>query len=628
MRTKLKHPIVACFASCALAASSALATSAMAAPEDDQSLSNTDIIMSRAPIGAEHEYLRTQIVADRDTQVNVTIRNYSNLARHDMVFDFEVPDNTNIVSTGSAQCTVHDSQNASCQLPTLPAEGKVQFDFTVNVASSAEVSVNFQGALSTKTDRFEQDFDFQLVSGQADLSVTQKPAQTYRGVPGGIDGQRWDVIITNHSNTSVTDVHVLGKATANATNSDILVSWDDDYWSNDDISCFSQNPSNDWLCHADELAPNQSITIPVEFNIDGLPCPGSTFTQEVWVGPFVTDPVVDNNYHKATAAVEHGLDIDQCPVSDGAVFRVGDRDRFGTAAQISRYYFGAANVVYLASGLDYPDALAASAAAGFKDSPVLLTRPNELPDTAKAELKLLEPGRVVVVGGPAAVSDTVVAQVKATLPQVQVERMGGKNRFDTAAKIAGSTFPAAERVFIASGMDFPDALSSAAAAGAQGAPVLLSTRDGFPEESAAILRKLQPKRVVIVGGEGVVSAKAAAQIQAAAKGVAPIRYGGANRFETTRLVALGEFKAHPDYVVMANAFDYPDALVGAAVAGSKHGPVLLTATNELAEDTIHVLRKLVPNYALFVGGEGVISQRVLNDFRIVTGMRLGFFGRG
>lgn len=626
MRTKLKHPIVACFASCALAASSALATSAMAAPEDDQ---NIYVLMEalRAPMGSEHAIFQKQIVTDRDTQVNVTLRNYGDNAPRDLVFDFAVPDNTNIVSTGSAQCTLRDAQFASCQLPSLPAESEAQFDFTVNVASSTEASVNFQGTLKSKTDRAEENFKFNIVSGQADLSVTQKPAQTYKGVPGGVDGQRWDVIITNHSNTSIKNVDVFSLWENKMTNSDISLSWDRGEWSNEDISC-EQNAAEGWWCTADELGPNQSVTIPIEISIDGLPCPGSALTQKVWIGPFVTDPVVDNNYHTATAAVEHGLDIDQCPVSEGLVYRFGGNNRFHTAAILSFVYYEDPEVVYLASGLDYPDALAASAAAASKTSPVLLTLPNKLSDEAKDALESANPGRVVVVGGPAAVSDSVIAQVKAILPQAQVERMGGKNRFVTAAKIAELTFPAAERVFIASGMDFPDALSAAAAAGSKDAPVLLSTRDEFPEESAAILRKLQPKRVVIVGGEGVVSAKAAAQIQAAAKGVTPIRYGGANRFETGRLVALGEFEEHPERVVLANAFDYPDALVGAAVAGWFDSPVLLTATNELPQDTVQALRKLVPNNGLIVGGEGVISQRVLNDFRIVTGMRQAFLMLG
>ncbi|MCK0114367.1 cell wall-binding repeat-containing protein, partial [Ornithinimicrobium sp. F0845] len=62
----------------------------------------------------------------------------------------------------------------------------------------------------------------------------------------------------------------------------------------------------------------------------------------------------------------------------------------------------------IASGLNYPDAMPAGALGGTNDAPVLLTRPNGLPNVTKAELTRLQPQKIVVMGGAGAVSDSVV----------------------------------------------------------------------------------------------------------------------------------------------------------------------------------------------------------------------------
>ena len=93
-----------------------------------------------------------------------------------------------------------------------------------------------------------------------------------------------------------------------------------------------------------------------------------------------------------------------------------------------------------------------------------------------------------------------------TAPGPATTRVAGIDRFGTSAAISASTFqPGVPVAYIANGMNFPDALSGAAAAGTLGAPVLLSTTTTLPTSIAAELDRLNPTKIVILGGTGVIN---------------------------------------------------------------------------------------------------------------------------
>jgi len=110
---------------------------------------------------------------------------------------------------------------------------------------------------------------------------------------------------------------------------------------------------------------------------------------------------------------------------------------------------------------------------------------------------------VVVLGGTSAVSDVVLAQAGAAAG-VPAERLSGVNRYGTAAAVSAE-FGTAERVFVATGEDYPDALSAAARAGAVDAPVLLVKEDSVPLVTTTELERLEPPHLRVVGGPDVVS---------------------------------------------------------------------------------------------------------------------------
>ncbi|MCS5713584.1 cell wall-binding repeat-containing protein [Herbiconiux sp. CPCC 205716] len=188
------------------------------------------------------------------------------------------------------------------------------------------------------------------------------------------------------------------------------------------------------------------------------------------------------------------------------VERIGGADRFVVSAAISKSSFGADRpVAYVASGEDFPDALAGSAAAGVKGGPVLLVRHDGVPTAVADELRRLNPAKIVLLGGPTAVSDATKAALEAIKP---VTRIGGADRFVVASAVSADAFSTTDThtVYVASGEKFPDALAGSAAAIAGHAPVLLVTRDGLPAATATELDRLNPTRIVVLGGEQAISA--------------------------------------------------------------------------------------------------------------------------
>jgi putative cell wall-binding protein len=195
------------------------------------------------------------------------------------------------------------------------------------------------------------------------------------------------------------------------------------------------------------------------------------------------------------------------------VERVSGANRYATAARISANTFGRnVPVAYVATGTTFPDALSGVAAAGHGDGPVLLTQPNSVPAETAAELSRLNPGRIVVLGGPNVVSDAV-KDALGRYTAGSVTRLSGGDRFATAVSVSKGTFSDSDTVFIATGLTFPDALGGGPVAGTVPGPLLLVPSGSVPSSVATELQRLDPDQIVILGGTNVVSAGVESQIR-------------------------------------------------------------------------------------------------------------------
>ncbi|MDY7542551.1 MULTISPECIES: cell wall-binding repeat-containing protein [unclassified Cryobacterium] len=193
----------------------------------------------------------------------------------------------------------------------------------------------------------------------------------------------------------------------------------------------------------------------------------------------------------------------------GGVVRIAGLDRYETSAAISLSGFAPARpVVYVANGSNFPDALSGAPVAGSQGAPVLLVQEDVIPAAIATELTRLKPGRIVVLGGESSVGASVVAQLGTftTGAAGAVTRIAGDDRFATSAAISAATFaPGLPVVYLASGSNFPDALSGAAVAGDADAPILLTRADNIPAVVQAELNRLRPGKIVVLGGENSVN---------------------------------------------------------------------------------------------------------------------------
>ncbi|PFG38671.1 putative cell wall-binding protein [Georgenia soli] len=303
------------------------------------------------------------------------------------------------------------------------------------------------------------------------------------------------------------------------------------------------------------------------------------------------------------------------------VDRWAGADRYAVSANVSaRNFKPGVAVAYVANGLTSADALSGAPVAGADKAPVLLTRAGSLPAEVAAELGRLKPQRIVILGGPGAVSSGVAQQLDRYTTGA-VQRWAGSDRFETSAAIARANYkePGIDVAYVANGLTSVDALSAAPVAGMKDAPVLLTRSDTLPRAVAAELDRLNPKKIVILGGTGAVSSSVQRQLDGYTGPVE--RWSGADRYAVSVSVSRTNFPNGSPVVYVANGLTSVDALSAAPVAGMKKGPVLLTQAGALPTAVQAELKRLNPSQVVILGGTGAVSTTVQNQIRTTIGAR-------
>lgn len=308
------------------------------------------------------------------------------------------------------------------------------------------------------------------------------------------------------------------------------------------------------------------------------------------------------------------------PTPSVDVSRLAGADRYATAAAISAASFSpAVPVAYVATGANFPDALAAGAAAARQGGPVLLVTGGSVPAATAGELSRLRPAAIKVVGGSSIVSDGVLAALQPYATTGSVTRLAGVDRYATAAAISGDAFATGVGVaYIATGQNFPDALAGVAAAGSGGGPVLLTNPDQLPAATATELARLRPNRIVILGGTGVISEGVASALRPYATGGTVDRLSGADRYATAVNVSASTF-ASSEVAFIATGTNFPDALGGGPVAGSVPGPLLLVPGTSVPASVVSELQRLGPARVVILGGTSVVSSSVQAQIASILG---------
>ncbi|MBU3143442.1 cell wall-binding repeat-containing protein [Clostridium sp. CF012] len=193
--------------------------------------------------------------------------------------------------------------------------------------------------------------------------------------------------------------------------------------------------------------------------------------------------------------------------------RIYGLDRYETSVKIAEK-IGTSSKIVFATGENFPDALSISAVASKMGMPIILTQKNSLPDKVKQYMLNKKFDKIYIIGGPGVIIDGVKNLLSGST------RIGGKDRFDTNTLIMAEfeSVLSFNKIFVAvgdgpKGDEFADALSGSVLAAKESSPMVLVNKT-LPEVTGNYLKSKVKfgSRVIVLGGEAVVSSKVADKI--------------------------------------------------------------------------------------------------------------------
>jgi putative cell wall-binding protein len=211
-----------------------------------------------------------------------------------------------------------------------------------------------------------------------------------------------------------------------------------------------------------------------------------------------------------------------------------------------------------------------------------------------------------------------------------VVRVSGDGVAGTAAALADYLLgtAAADRVLVARGDTFADALSLAGPAAAFGYPLLFVEPDHVPEATCDWLGIHGARTIHVAGGPRAISDGVLEELEACGtqtesvallwrRTLTPdvVRDAGASRVETAVAIAEQHFGHSPDHVSVANGWKWPDAVTGGALAAAYGAPILVLPPEAIAlpSSVAGYLDAVAPQEAFVLGGPVVVSDLVEAD---------------
>lgn len=282
--------------------------------------------------------------------------------------------------------------------------------------------------------------------------------------------------------------------------------------------------------------------------------------------------------------------------------RVFGQNRYETAVQAS-LELADKEIVILATGEDYADALSAGVLANAMDAQLLLTPKNALRDAVKERIDALAPKTVYLVGGPEALDPAIETALK----DYTVERIEGLNRYETAQKLAAKN-PNKGELFIATGEDYPDAL---VASSLTEQPLLLVRKNEVPSSVADFLKATQGDytKITALGGEEALAQKVLDELKELTGASEVNRIFGQNRYETA--ANASEYAKDTKGVVIATGENFADALIAGPYAYEKGAVLLLSRFDGPSDYTAKYLESYLRLPLTLIGGPEALSDKAM-----------------
>ncbi|NYF11360.1 putative cell wall-binding protein [Leifsonia sp. AK011] len=296
--------------------------------------------------------------------------------------------------------------------------------------------------------------------------------------------------------------------------------------------------------------------------------------------------------------------------------RVAGTNRYDTSALMSSLGFHEPETVFIANSTGFADGLSGAPAAATLGAPLLLTAVDALSTHVTEELQRLTPRKVVILGGPTSVSDDVEDEIATAVPDAEITRIAGTDRYDTSRKLARFAFAGYDThtAYMVIGSDFPDGIAAGSSAAAQHAPVILDNGStSLDSATSTLIQELGIERIVIVGSS-IPTAKETT-LRGLAGVTSVIRIAGANRYETSAQLITFAFPQGADTALITNGTDYVDALGGITLAAEWDVPVFITSPSCMPSAIGGKLSGLRVTEFYILGNNNTLSS-AMEDFTI------------
>jgi len=288
--------------------------------------------------------------------------------------------------------------------------------------------------------------------------------------------------------------------------------------------------------------------------------------------------------------------------------RIAGEGRIETAVAVSREGWDTSEKVLIAQADEFADALAGAPLAQYYGAPILLSFTDLLPEETEEEIKRLGAEKVYLLGGNAALSSEVKSDLAKISPELEVNRIGGENRFETAQLIAEKIAPEGSRkAVVTSGVNFKDALIASPYAAAEGYPILLSYADEVPEPTKKAMDNLEIDEAILVGTREKLADEILEQLPVEEVN----RISDAEHYSNA-VPAAGYFEPGAEKMYVTTGEDFPDAIAGSALASRKKSGILLVGDDVPREVNHYLEEKDISDVRIF-GGEKAVSPEIKDD---------------
>lgn len=289
------------------------------------------------------------------------------------------------------------------------------------------------------------------------------------------------------------------------------------------------------------------------------------------------------------------------------LYRFGGNDRYDTSLNIFKSNWVSCDYALITTGEDFADALSAAPLAKKYNAPVILTKPDALSIDMESQINKAGVKNIFIIGGIGAISKDI--ENKIISMGITVNRIQGADRYSTSLEIAKYLNPKGEAV-IATGENFPDALSVAPIAASNEMPILLVNKNRISSEVTKYIKDNGIKKTYIIGGDGVISTEYENYIS---RFTTVKRLYGSNRYKTNiNVLTFFQDRLKLSEIYYATGLNFPDALSGSVLAAAGNHPIVLVDKNPDISTIKFSVKNLELGKCVF-GGQAVLPDNVIQD---------------